>query len=193
MGSTTFDVRIKAEKTGLLNLSQYYSTSFDVTFLNGKKKPISLSLWNWGSVSSVAVQKGKTYYFRIKAGIGNDDRTFSYSISGAKTAKNTSKKKATKLKKGKKKSFIIVSGDKKWHYFKFKLPKKKIPKIYVTTIGNGSYECQILKVKGKMTGRMDSKVKTDKCSTFLKMKKGTHYFRIRATKNSSAKITIKWK
>lgn len=193
MGNSTFDVRFKAEKTGLLNLRQYNTTSFYATLLNSKKSPISNSDFNWGGTTSYAVQKGKTYYFRLNASIGNDDRTFSYSISGAKTAKNTSKKKATKLKKNKKKSFVIVPGDKKWHYFKFKLPKRKIPKIYVTTIGNGSYECQILKVRGKMTGTMGSKVKTDKCSTFLKMKKGTHYFRIRAAKKSSAKITIKWK
>lgn len=193
MDSSTFDVRFKAEKTGLLNLRQYNSTSFFVTLLNSKKSPLSNSDFNWGRTTSFAVQKGKTYYFRINASNGNDDRTFSYSISGAKTAKNTSKKKATKLKKGKKKSFVIVPGDKKWHYFKFKLPKRKIPKIYVTSIGSGKYECQILKVKGTLTGTMDSNVRTTKYTTFLKMKKGTHYFRIRATKKSSAKITIKWK
>lgn len=193
MGSTTFDVRIKAEKTGLLNLTQYNNSSFYVTFLNGKKSPISNSLWNWGDTSSIAVQKGKTYYFRINASIGDDDRTFSYSISGTKTAKNTSKKKATKLKKGKKKSFVIAAGDTKWHYFKFKLPKKKIPNIYITTTGNGDYSCQILKVNGTMNGSLSSKVKTDKCSTFLKMKKGTHYFRIRVKGKSSGKFTIKWK
>lgn len=191
LGTCTYDVKIKAEKTGLLTLTSYNSNSFYVTFLNAKKSPISSNLWNWGSTSSVAVKKGQTYYFRMNASIGSGDRVFAYSISGAKTAKNTSKKKAMKLKKGKKKTLLITSGDKKWHYMKFSLSKKKKLNISFDTAGNGTYKYELL--KGKRSFYVSNDKAKKKLTTTTKLSKGTYYFRIKLDNNSSAKFTFKLK
>lgn len=191
MGSSVFDVKIKAEKTGLLTLRQYYSNSWYCTFLDSKKRAISASLWNWGGTNSVAVKKGKTYYFRINASIGDDDRVLAYSISGASAAKNTSKKKATKLKKGKKKTTLIMAGDKKWHYYKFKMTKKKKLNMSFTAEGNGNYTYQLLKGKKSLYVSVDNSKK--KMTTYSKLKKGTYYIRIKMKSKSSGRFTMKLK
>lgn len=193
LGETTFDVKFKAEKTGLLNLTQYNNTSWYVTLLNSKKTALSNSLWNWGGVSSFAVKKGSTYYFRINASIGSDDRTLSYSISGASASKNTSKKKAITLKKGKKKTIVILPGDKKLHYFKIKITKKKKLNLSFTSIGHGSFSYDLIK-GGKRVAIIRSGT-TGPVKSISKLSKGTYYFRVKLdTKDkSSGKFTLKLK
>jgi hypothetical protein len=191
LSTTTFDVKIKAEKTGLLTLQQYNNNSWYCTFLNSKKKALSDSLWNWGSTNSLAVKKGQTYYFRIKASIGNDDRTLSYSIAKAATAKNTSAKKAIQLKKNKSKATLILNGDKKWHYYKIKLTKAQKLNLSYTAAGNGEYLYSLL--KGKKSVYVSRDTTKGKFYTYSKLSKGTYYFRVKCKSKSSGKFTFKLK
>lgn len=192
LGEAVFDVKIKAEKTGLLTLSIDGSESAYITFLNSKKKALSKALWNWGSTSSIAVQKGKTYYIRVNASIGDDARNMTYTIDGASTKKNTSKKKATTLKAKKTNKSIILAGDTKWHYFKFKLTKSKKLNMTFKVEGNGNFKYEVLKSSKKIyTSRNSSK---GTLTTSSKLSKGTYYLRIKmADKKSSGRITLKLK
>lgn len=198
LGTTTFDVKFKADKTGLLTLFEHNGASWDVTLLNAKKNPLSPSIWQWGqsktnATSSFAVKKGSTYYFRLKAGIGSDDRVLSYSISGASASKNTSKKKAVTLKKGKAKSIVILSGDKKTHYFKIKMTKKKKLNMSFTATGHGDFTYDLIKGSKRVAIRRSGT--NGPVKSVSKLKKGTYYFRIKLnTKSkSSGKFTLKLK
>ncbi len=193
MGTMTYDVKFKAEKTGLLTLTQYNNTSFYITLLNSKKKALSLSSFNWGEANSYAVKKGSTYYFRLNASIGSEDRSISYSISGASASKNTSKKKAITLKKGKTKNIVILSGDKKTHYFKIKMTKKKKLNLSFTTAGHGDFSYDLIKGNKRVAIRRSGT--NGPVKSVSKLKKGTYYFRIKLnTKSkSSGKFTLKLK
>ncbi len=198
LGTATFDVKFKADKTGLLTLFERTGASWDVTLLNAKKNPLSPSIWQWlgsktNATSSFAVKKGSTYYFRLKAGIGDDDRVLSYSISGASASKNTSKKKAITLKKGKSKSIVILAGDKKTHYFKIKMTKKKKLNMSFTATGHGDFTYDLIKGSKRVAIRRSST--NGPVKSVSKLKKGTYYFRIKLnTKSkSSGRFTLKLK
>lgn len=197
LGTMTYDVKFKAEKTGLLTLTQFNGTSFDITLLSSKKKALSKSSFNWGGTSSYAVKKGSTYYFRLNASIGNDDRSISYSIAGASAPKNTSKKKAITLKKGKTKSIVILPGDKKTHYFKIKMKKKKKLNLSFTTAGNGDVIYDLIKGSKRVAIRreLDRSGTNGPVKSVYKLSKGTYYFRIKLnTKSkSSGRFTLKLK
>lgn len=193
LGTMTYDVKFKAEKTGLLSLTQFNHTSFYVTLLNSKKKALSPSYFNWGETNNYAVKKGSTYYFRLNASIGNDDRSISYSIAGASAPKNTSKKKAITLKKGKTKNIVLLAGDKKTHYFKIKMTKKKKLNLTFTTAGHGDFTYDLIKGSKRVAIRRSST--NGPVKSVSKLKKGTYYFRIKLnTKSkSSGRFTLKLK
>ncbi len=193
LGAMTYDVKFKAEKTGLLSLTQFNHTSFYVTLLNSKKKALSPSYFNWGETNNYAVKKGSTYYFRLNASIGNDDRSISYSIAGASAPKNTSKKKAITLKKGKTKNIVLLAGDKKTHYFKIKMTKKKKLNLTFTTAGHGDFTYDLIKGSKRVAIRRSST--NGPVKSVSKLKKGTYYFRIKLnTKSkSSGRFTLKLK
>lgn len=193
LGTMTYDVKFKAEKTGLLNVTQFNNTSFYITLLNSKKKALSPSDFNWGRTNSYAVKKGSTYYFRLNASIGSDDRSISYSIAGASAPKNTSKKKAITLKKNKAKSIVLLSGDKKTHYFKIKMTKKKKLNLSFTTAGHGDFSYDL--IKGSKRVAISRSGTNGPVKSVSKLKKGTYYFRIKLnTKSkSSGRFTLKLK
>jgi hypothetical protein len=191
MGSSTFDVKIKADKTGLLTVKQELQNSWYCTFLDAKKKALSDRLWNYGGANAIAVKKGQTYYLRIEATIGSEDRALSYTISKASTKKNTSAKKAVTLKKGKKQVTLILPGDSKYHYYKLKLSKKKILNMYFDASGNGTYKYQLTKGSRSFLIKADTTKK--KIYSYSKLDKGTYYLKIKADSKSSGKFTLKLK
>ena len=192
LDTCTFDVKIKANKTGLMSLSALNYASFYATLLDSKKRPLTQEMWNWHDTNSMGVQKNKVYYIRIKASIGSDTRSFVYSIAGAKTAKNTSKKKAIKLKKNKKVSQIILSGDKKARYYKFKLTKKKKLNISFTNVGTGQFKYSLLNSKGKRL-YVSNDTSAKKLKTYSKIPKGTYYIKIKMQNKSTGRFTFKLK
>lgn len=187
-----YDIKIKANKTGLLTLSLYNNESAYFTFLNSKKKPISDSLWTWGGSQSIAVKKNAVYYIRCNASIGDDTRVMSYSIQKASTRKNTKMKKAMNVKKNKYAKCLILPGDTKWHYFKIKQPKTKKLNMQFKAYGTGRFTYKL--IRGSESAWLNRDEKEEKITSYRAVKKGTWYFCIKMdNKKSSGYFQFKYK
>lgn len=187
MNSTTnMDIKFKAEKTGLLVMNGVTSGwSSYVTLLSAKGVELTDSTYYSGSrYMGFAVKKGTTYYLRVRTSSANGA---SYSIKGTTQGKNKTKKKATTLKKNKKKVGLLIAGEKTKYWYKFKMTKKKMLQINIATSGSGSYTSRVVDKKGRTVyiTSTDGVVKS-----IRKLAKGTYYYVIEPKTKSSGRFEV---
>ena len=133
-----------------------------------------------------AVEKG-TYYLVVYNG------KIKYSFSPVKAQKNTSRKKAQKLKAGKVSKFCVTWKKHPSRWYKLSNPKKKKIKVIL----NRDMPVTIYNAKKKRLNTMVNS-KGNKYTTTEVQPKGTYYIRVRSGWKGSSDgigkyVTIKWK
>lgn len=197
--------KIKPTKTGYIRVSLkaygYSPSAGYVTLRNSKKKAVSDKLYfsNGSYPSSVqfGVKKGVTYYLKVNNCVGKSDYQYKYGISykvyAAKLRANTSKKKATTLKRKAKyiSTAMPATGKSASQWYKFKVTKKRATQFNIDARNINSGEMTVAFYYGKKklwtrTIYAGSAIayKITYSTTYGKAKKGTYYVKI--TKSAKA-------
>lgn len=210
--------KIKPTKTGYIRVSLkeygYSPSSGYVTLRNSKKKTISDKLYfsNGKYPSSVqfGVKKGVTYYLKVNSCVGASDYQYKYGISykiyAAKLRANTSKKKATTLKRKAKyiSTAVPATGKSGSQWYKFKVTKKRATRINIDTsnIKYSDYKSVKLTVtvycgkkKVGTTSLINGKVNPIEITystTYGKAKKGTYYIKITKSAKANGAYRIRY-
>lgn len=210
--------KIKPTKTGYIRVSLkeygYSPSSGYVTLRNSKKKTVSDKLYfsNGKYPSSVqfGVKKGVTYYLKVNNCVGSSDYQYKYGISykiyAAKLRANTSKKKATTLKRKAKyiSTAMPATGKSGSQWYKFKVTKKRATRINIDTsnIKYSNYKSVKLTVtvycgkkKVGTTSLINGKVNPIEITystTYGKAKKGTYYIKITKSAKANGAYRIRY-
>lgn len=196
-GKGDYYLRVKAEKTGTLTLYHTGAYGLYATLCNSSKTPLSEREWMSSSSSyatrSFAVTKDKTYYFKVN---GNIDNTISlkYKITGVTTTKNTTKAKATTLKKNTAAKFNFVAGESKTSYW-YKFTQSGGKKLNLDFKYAGTGYCSVVLYKG--TSKITSTSVNSSYSSLYTtgtLSSGTYYLQFTPKdKLSTGTVTIKLK
>ena len=205
--------KIKPSKSGYITVSLKvygYDTSFGyVTLLNSSKKAVSDKLWYYeGSKTSYirfGVKKGTTYYLKVNGAAGSLSEQYAYGIqykvTSAAVKKNTTKKKATNLKRKAKYTAVAMpaTGKKATQWYKFKVTKQRATQIKVdaTNVKSGKTTITIYCGKKKVgsstisNGYVNTYTVTHS-TKYGKAKKGTYYVKISKNAKANGAIKIKY-
>lgn len=183
--------KVKANKDGYLEVhTKNFHDSYDVILFDKNKKPLSFANlvydcdekeWNYGGFGSGSpknycflVKRG-SYYIGIVNGVnenGKSEENYSICVKHKLgNFKNTSKKKAITIKKGKTKllmSFYHHKSRSLTLWYKFKVNQKQRFKIR----SNKNYMIDLVDTNGK---RIDTYSKGFFLYSYKKLKKGTYY------------------
>ena len=204
---------IKPAKTGYITVSAaeygYNSSAGFVTLLNASKKAVSDRLYfNDKSQTDYVVfgvQKGVTYYLQASGFQGTSENQYVYAIQyknyeGALRA-NTSKKKATKLKR--KANYITAvmpaTGNAGKQWYKFKVKKKRTTKIAIdaTYVKSGNMTITVYCGKKKIGSTTLTKGRVTTLSVtnsnrIGKAKKGTYYVKVSKSASTNGQYRIRY-
>ena len=158
--------------------SAYYGIT--VSLYNAKKQQIGNStyLYDGNSYSSYYVLKKGTYYVGC-----SEDSLYQliYSSLNAKTSKaGASKAKAVTLKKNKKITNAMFTGQKATHWYKIKLTKSAKLSVSTSGIGNDSsyYKMEIMPASGTTSILVNADGSSDGLRSNKKLSAGTYYVKI---------------
>ena len=186
--------KFKATSTGYLKISRSATYKANITLLNSKKKAYSKE--SYGNTIYYGVQKGSTYYIKIKAPSNNDGAYILKVTNKAVKEKSGSKKSnAVTMAYNKSKTGTIIAGSSRSDYYKFKLTKKK--KIKIIFKGHTNDKLTVKVYKGSQnvgSGNFYNSNKTLTMESYSKLPPGTYYVKIsRANKYSSGDYKVYWK
>lgn len=159
-----------------------YSTTYGMTvsLYNSKKKQVGNStyLYDGNSYSSYYVLEKGTYYIGC-----NESSLYQliYTSITAKTSKaGASKAKAVTLKKGKKITNAMFTGQKATHWYKIKLTKSAKLTVSTSGIGNDSsyYKMEIMPASGTTSILVNADGSSDGLRSNKKLSAGTYYVKI---------------
>ena len=205
--------KIKPSKSGYITVSlKEYGCDTSagyVTLLNSSKKAVSDKLWYYeGSKTSYirfGVKKGTTYYLKVNGAVGSFSEQYAYGIqykvTSAAVKKNTTKKKATNLKRKAKYTAVAMpaTGKKATQWYKFKVTKQRATQIKVDATNVKSGKTTITVYCGKK--KIDTKtISNGYVNTYTvynstkpgKAKKGTYYVKISKNAKANGAIKIKY-
>lgn len=153
--------------------------------------------WN---AFTFGLQKGQTYYLRIK---GDNGVRVSRKFQKVKEAGGVSKAKAVSVKKNKKKAGVIFAGSSNADWYAIRLTKRQKLRLRYTVKANGGLKISIFSVKQQIGSRnvytttgqkkmvLYQYLPTSKKTTGLEA--GTYYVKVeRADSGSSGYYTLKW-
>ncbi len=194
--------KYKAPSTGYIIMQTAADYSSYVELLNAKKKSISnseyLSASNKYGVM-YAVQKGKTYYIRLKPSTAGQLSYLRVTQKKVKEKSGKKRKKAVSIKAKKKVPGTVQCGE-KGDWYKFKLKKSGKLKITVATAEQNYLRLSLYDSKGKQIDSSaylstGTKVFTvTNGSRYGIANKGTYYVKIdRYSKKSSGYYELSWK
>ena len=215
-------IKIKPAKTGIITFKDDFSRGYSIVLCNAKKKIVSVGN-NYSSVEdflswnspykeqtfiNYGVKKGLTYYIRLKG--GSTERadyqsstpyigTVKWTNKAIKPAKSgKSKKKAVKLKKGKKVKGLIVAGDKKGKWYKIKSKYHQTKIICSAKNCNGAIVADVMyKSGGKWQKTRCTGVRRSNPSgsvvIYSTTKKNTFYVKVHPEKKDSGVYYLSWR
>ena len=199
------DYKFKATKNGKIIISHNSNYGYNAQILNSKKKELSEEQWCADSVGRAecqfAVEKGKTYYIRIRP---NDSGTtyhkFKLVQKAVKENSGATKKKAVKIKAKKKVNGTIAAGSKKADWYKLSLSKKKTLTVTLSGEASSYLDITVYNSKGKkigtqsLYGKNTLEAKVTNSTTYGKANKGTYYIKIsRKNAKDSGVYQLSWK
>lgn len=199
------DYKFKATKNGKIIISHNSNYGYHAQILNSKKKELSEEQWCDDGVGRAecqfAVEKGKTYYIRIKP---NDSGTtyhkFKLVEKAVKEKSGATRKKAVKLAAKKKVNGTIAPGSKKADWYKLTLSKKKTLTITLSGEASTYVNMTVYNSKGKEIGskymytKDELTVEVTNSRTYGKADKGTYYIKIsRKNAKDSGIYKLSWK
>lgn len=204
--------KIKAKETGYITVN-FKSFNGKVTLQDSKKKSISnaLSINSNSTYAGAAakravfgVEKGKTYYIKVEAGMSKNAYQIGYKETKVSDKSGAKKEKALSMKSKKKYTGLAIAGKSTTDWYKFKLTKKQVVNWECYMDGCDNMTITICNSKGKKISsqkiyRSSGFGKTLKIYSTVngkkgKWTKGTYYIKITtSSKKSSGYYTLKWK
>jgi len=214
-------LKIKANKSGILNFMCNCNDKVIVKYLDSSKKVISMSsILEKNSLTGIGVQSGKTYYIKMWKPDSSIAGTTSinnmkYQIEKISLSNHSSRSKAKELSKDKYVNTLVPAGKTTTTWYKIKMTKKKKLSITIESHmmqNNGQcLQLYICNSKGKklnsnsiiIDNEISVKYKNKKYimtypkktfSTTVAFPVGTYYLKVESkTKTSSGSYQIKWK
>lgn len=203
---TTIYHKIVVPQSGFLRIDGFTRQNSDkkplykVALYNSSKKAIS-------STSTLNEASNYSNYYGIKKGtyyIGVTDYglyNLKYTFTASTDKNNSSKKKASSLKKSKTAKGLFVAGESgsKADWYKIKIPKKRKVKFSVKAYANGALNVQLIaKTKNRIYyNKSHSFSSTATSKSFSKtLPKGTYYIKVTKTgksKTISGFYSLQWK
>ena len=210
--------KIKPKKKGVITFKNDYTHGSSVALMNSKKKLVSRdgkydcflsagSQYGYQRYVCFGVQKGKTYYVRVK-GASTEREEYGKPYVGTVICTNTkvsglkygkSKKKSVKLKRKKTRNGVIVAGVKGAQWYKIKSVKKSTKIIFKSKKNCGTlYATVYYKSYGRWyNSRMFAMRSTDawKNGRIIKSnKKGnTYYIKVYGSGKTTGQYSLWWK
>ncbi|MBQ1407977.1 MAG: hypothetical protein IIY88_07595, partial [Eubacterium sp.] len=195
------DFKYTATANGKIRVACASDYGYHVQILSASKGVLSEERWlTKGTGCDLAVEKGKTYFIRVKSIDSNTVLQFSLKQTAVKEKSGKSKKKAVAIKAKKKAKGTIAPGSKKADWYKLTLKKKKTLTINLTTDATNYLTLTVYNKKGKKIGSTNIynatkwKGTVTHSRTYGKADKGTYYIKIsRKTAKDSGIYTLSWK
>ena len=195
------DFKYTATANGKIRVACYSDYGYHVQILSASKGVLSEERWlTKGTGCDLAVEKGKTYFIRVKSIDSNKVLQFSLKQTAVKEKSGKSKKKAVAIKAKKKAKGTIAPGSKTADWYKLTLKKKKTLTINLTTDATNYLTLTVYNKKGKKIGSKNFynaikwKGTVTYSRTYGKADKGTYYIKIsRKTAKDSGIYTLSWK
>lgn len=198
-------VKIRPTVDGYVTVNLYKGTNYDysgdITLLNSSAKAISETEWVYAANSDYykavfAVKKNTTYYLRL-TGV-NGKTAIRYTQTRVAEKSGATKAKAVTVSRNKAISGTLTAGSNQADWYKVKLTKKQVLKMYTTANCSGKMKLQVYYSNGKKLG-WDQTVaysinqKGEFYST-TKLAKGTYYIKIyKYDSLTTGNYTLKWK
>lgn len=203
--TSTYYVKIKAKKTGLLAIKP--STSYmKMCLLNGSKKALSEEAYfSTADNATYGIKKGSTYYLKITC---SDRAKYTMKFTSINEKSGSKKSKAAKLSKKNKLYYgTLLAGSNTADWYKIKLNSGKKIYVYFKPQTSDGLKISFYGTDGKRIGYEDSLselyngrqqkytiYQSDWAGGKYDLNAGTYYVKVvRASKYSSGSYSIKWK